>query len=194
MVEMRYLFENQQCENTLYFEYTSGVDIEKATTLAEVLHDWWVTNVRPLMVNTSALREIYITDLSNASSFTYTRVSSPVEPGTRSGPAMPNNIALCISFKTNQRGRSFRGRNYVMGMNEGDIIANNFDGGYVGSVQAAYVELKLVTVPLGADWVIVSRFANGAARTTGVTTSVSTVGVTDGIVDSQRRRLPGRGR
>lgn len=191
--ELRYLFDNQQVENTLYFEYIDGVDLAGAVALADYLFDWWDTNFKPLMATTIALREIYITDLTSISSFSHTRVSSPIVPGTRAGPAMPNSVALCIKFNTAQRGRSFRGRNYVMGMVEGDVTANNFDGAYVTAVQAAYVAMNAGLSDLGADWVVVSRFTNNAPRVTGVTTPITTVGVTDGIVDSQRRRLPGRG-
>jgi len=46
---------------------------------------------------------------------------------------------------------------------------------------------------LGADWVVVSRFHDNAPRTAGVVSFINAATVVDATVDSQRRRLPGRG-
>lgn len=191
--EIRYLFDNQQVENTLYFLYDHAPTSGEGTDLADALFDWWDTNYKPLLVASIGLREIFLTDLTAADSWAVTRVSSPVVVGTRAGGAMPNNIALCISFRTNKRGRAHRGRNYVMAMSEGDVTANNFDGAYLTAVQAAYVALSDVEAATGANWVVVSRFQGLLPREEGITTPVASVGFFDGVVDSQRRRLPGRG-
>jgi len=191
--EIRYLFDNQQCENTLYFEYESAPTVSQGEDLADALFDWWDTNLKPMQCGTLALREIYLTDLTAADSWAVTRVSSPIVPGTRSGESMPNNIALCISFRTNQRGRAHRGRNYAMAMGEGDVSNNNFTTGYLTGIQDAYVALADVETATGANWVVVSRFQGLLPRENGITTPVSSVGFFDGVVDSQRRRLPGRG-
>jgi len=191
--EIRYLMDNQRVENTLYFHRPTGVVQVNAVGLADYLFNWWNTSMKPLLASTVQLREIFVTDLSSANSFTHTRVSSPVVAGTRVGAAMPNSIALAISFRTANRGRSFRGRNYVMGSTEGDVVDNTFTGAYVDAVQAAYVAMNAGLGALNFVWVVVSRFSNGAPRAIGLATPITVVGVFDGIVDSQRRRLPGRG-
>lgn len=193
MAEIRYLWDNQQVENTLYGVGSPSVTLGMAQGLADSLFAWWDTNMKPLQGTTVNLREIHVTDLTSVDSFTHTRVSSPIVPGTRVGPVMPNSVALAIKFNTAKRGRSFRGRNYVLGMVEGDVTNNNFEAAYVTAVQAAYVLLDGVFDDNGLTWSVVSRFSGGDPRVTGITTPVTTVGVTDGVVDSQRRRLPGRG-
>lgn len=191
--ELRYLWDGQQVENTLYFEYDHAPTVGEGSDLADALFDWWDANMKQWQVAAIALREIYLTDLSAADSWSFTRVSSPAEPGTRSGESMPNNTALCISFRTNQRGRAHRGRNYVMGVAEGDVSHNSFTTTYLAGVQAAYVALADVEAATGANWVVVSRFQGLLPRENGITTPITSVGYFDGVVDSQRRRLPGRG-
>lgn len=192
-VELRYLFDNQQTENTLYFEFEDPPSITQGEALADAVFDWWDTNLKPLQCGTLYLREIFCTDLDAADGWAVTRVSSPVVQGTRSGESMPNNIACCISFRTNQRGRAHRGRNYAMAMGEGDVTNNNFTTGYLSALQAAYVALADVETAASCNWVVVSRFQGLLPRENGVTTPVTSVGFFDGVVDSQRRRLPGRG-
>lgn len=193
MVELRYLWDNQQVENTLYGRKGTAVVLGDAIALADDIFTWWDTNMKPLQASTIALREIYVTDLTSANSFSHAHVRSPIVPGTRAGPALPNSVALCIKFNTAQRGRSFRGRNYVMGAVEGDVTNNNYEPAYVTDVQDAYLLLDSVFDGNGLVWSVVSRYENGQPRVTGLATEITTIGVTDGIVDSQRRRLPGRG-
>jgi len=50
-----------------------------------------------------------------------------------------------------------------------------------------------VAPSVGAELVVVSRYANGAPRAAGVATTVTSVGLTDFRVDTQRRRLIGEG-
>lgn len=192
-VEMRYLLDNQQAENTLYFQYPAAPTITDAEDLADYLFTWWDTDMKPLQTSLASFKEVYITDLTDISSFSHTRVTSPVVPGTRGGNAMPNNVALCISFRTAKRGRAHRGRNYVFAMAEDDVSNNNFTTTYLSGVQAAYISMNSGLGALGTDWVVVSRFFAGSPRPAGAATPVTSVGFFDGVVDSQRRRLPGRG-
>jgi hypothetical protein len=78
--------------------------------------------------------------------------------------------------------------------------ANQIDSATAAAFVDAYSLLLDFGQDIGASWVVVSRFsgvdANGdpIPRAAGVTTPITSVLVVDNIVDSQRRRLPGRGR
>lgn len=118
--------------------------------------------------------------------------------GQISGEAAPNNCSMCVSFRTGLSGRSFRGRNYVPVLTNSEVTGNMIDATWAAAIVAAYNDLtfpaNIGILPGGWEWVVLSRFAGGVERSVGVFTEITNVLVTDLVVDSQRRRLPGRGR
>jgi hypothetical protein len=108
---------------------------------------------------------------------------------------VPNNVALCLSFRSSGRGRSSRGRNYISGFPEGYVSGNDIDTTLADALVVAYEELKdAATFTDDWTWIVYSRFQNGNARPEALIAPVDAVVLTDYTVDSQRRRLPGRGR
>lgn len=194
-VHVRYTAQLQQCENILYFAADGGWDSSQLVDIAGEVGAWWQTELRPLVSNTVQLREVYAEDLSSANGPTGASAPPAATFGQNSSPAMPANVSLAISFRTALRGRSFRGRNYVVGLTESQVADSTVVASVVSSLQAAYTSL----LPSGGYftrglWSVVSRYSNGAPRAVGVSTFVTSVVVVDAVVDSQRRRLPGRGR
>jgi hypothetical protein len=82
---------------------------------------------------------------------------------------------------------------------EQTVGANTFSDATVDAFITAYEQLLTVGSIISAEWVIVSRFSGVDAdkkpipRAAAVITPITAVTVVDNIVDSQRRRLPGRG-
>lgn len=82
------------------------------------------------------------------------------------------------------------------------VTLNTIDPTFLTNVAAAYRLLKIPTSTIPADWswVVVSRFSGVDSlgkpipRSSGVVELVVDAIFVDNIVDSQRRRLPGRGR
>lgn len=77
-----------------------------------------------------------------------------------------------------------------------DVVENEVALGAAEGIKDVYEMLT----PLGgafppefAQWVVVSRYLNNVPRTVGTSTLVLEASYRDRIVDSQRRRLPGRG-
>lgn len=193
-VEVRYSLDDQQVENTLYFRNSTAFDITSLDSLAAVVGNWAVTSLLPLQNNVTSLREVVARDLSIEESFEVTFAAASGSDGGAGAPA-PNNVSLCISFRSGITGRSQRGRNYLVGVPTNALAATNvFDSDYIASIVGAYNDLLSAALDAGFHWVIASRFHNGAPRLVGQTVDVLTVIVVDSIVDSQRRRLPGRGR
>jgi len=198
--EVRMLLDNQKIENTLYWFKDVGWDVAAATTLAADLLVWWnVSYAVPLSTQLS-LREIYCTDLSTATSFTHTQPApAPAPTGDVDFESEPNQVAISISFRTNLRGRSFRGRNYVSGLPGNGVLQNTVEPGTVAGIVAAYNSLFTVAATNGVEWSVVSRYSgvDGAGkpipRAAGISTTITSVIAVDPTVDSQRRRSPGRG-
>lgn len=200
LAEMRMSLDGQQVENTLWFEAAAAPTPADMTSLADLLINWWVANYAPQASVNLQLVEVVISDQTTATS---AQVSmAPEEPalGTIVSDALPNNVSLTVSFRTALRGRSFRGRNYVVGIPESAAALSHLGGAYVAGWVVAYETLlSLIDTDGTFDWVVVSKFSgvdvNGdpIPRVAGVTTPVTNVVVVDDVVDSQRRRLPGRG-
>lgn len=189
-VEMRGTLNGKEIETTQYFKFPSFIT---GSTVDE-LFDYYETEFMPaLLAEQSAallIDELYATDLTTSSSPTYSRTFSPGRQGVLSSPAMPGNVPFCVSFRTDGRGRSARGRNYVPGICESQVTGNLLGLTTVSALVAAY-ELLLPSVPLpaGLIWSVVSTVLDGAPRATALVQDILDVLATDITVDSQRGRL-----
>lgn len=193
-VEMRYIQDLQEVENVLYFRNDNGVTTANLIALLDYLFDWYDDFIRPLQATTVLLREIYGFDLTTQTGTSYTRVSSPPVAGGDAGPALPNNVTIAIWFRGIPRGRSYRGRNYFIGLTEGDVTNNTISSLKSTPIQDAYTNLRDGVDVTGYQWVVVSRYSGNLPRPNAVVTPVASLGFANFTVDSQRRRLPGRGR
>lgn len=192
--ELRYTQDNQQMENVLYFKFGAPpVTVGAMEDLGDALITWWDTNMQALTSNTLDLREVYLTDLTTATSPTSTRTTGLPLVGALTEEALPNNIALCVSFRTNGRGRSSRGRNYVPGVTDNNIVHNEFASAWADAVVTAYAAMASDVQALDWEHGVLSRILNGVDRVAGLFQPVISYTVLDYIADSQRRRLPGRG-
>jgi len=201
LAEIRMIADLQEVENTLYFEKATALTEGDLNDLGDALITWWEDNMAPNIWAGVTVSEVVCTDLSSASSLQVSRVPAAPLTGALSVPGLPTSVSLTISFRTALRGRSFRGRNYIVGLTEGQTTgANTVDSSLSDAFVTAYEQLLTLAGDLGLQWVVVSRFSGVDAdekpipRAAGVTTPITTVLVVDNVVDSQRRRLPGRGR
>jgi hypothetical protein len=106
---------------------------------------------------------------------------------------LPNNVTWAIKFNTANRGRSGRGRNYIIGLTKPKVAANLLNPITAGQFVDGYLDLLTDLAASDWEWVVYSRFEDKVERTTGLAQPVVSVSFADLILDSQRRRLPGRG-
>lgn len=191
---VRGTYLGEQVENTLYFRSASPLTPDAPGLVAAGVSIWWQATVLPLLSASYQFREVYAVDLTTASSPTGTAVPLAAAPGGASGDPLPGNVALCVSFRTAARGRSFRGRNFVCGLVEPNVSGNTITTAWAEGIANAYEQLLIPDEFVNVPWVVLSRYSNNQPRGTGITTPVTNVLVVDYTVDSQRRRLPGRGR
>jgi hypothetical protein len=104
---------------------------------------------------------------------------------------MPDNVTLSIKKSSGLTGRTARGRLYWIGTHALDIASN--ENSYVAaSVTAIEAAVDAIRVAIAATvWTpsIVSRFASGVKRPTGVAFTWIASNAVNQNVDSQRRRL-----
>jgi len=199
LVELRFTEHGQQIENTLWFEFATDPDEDQLRDLAIAIEDWWTTQLQSIVSSDVQLRETTATSMTSATSPTATVAPVTAKFGTSTANGEPGNVTMSISFRTGGRGRSFRGRNYAIGLTEDQVDGNSFVTGLTSLWQAAYFALIAAAATAGWTWVVVSRFSgvdgdgDPIPRAAGITTPVTSVVVVDDFVDSQRRRLTGRG-
>lgn len=188
--------DGQECDNDLYFVHTTGaIAASDLSNLALGIGTWWAGGMLSILNEAYTFRRTRARDLTTAVGFVVESSFTPT-PGGVSGEAAPNNCTMSISFRTAFAGRNFRGRNYVPCLTNAEVTGNHIGSTFIGDCITQYSELISGggSTPAGWTWVVVSRFLNNLPRTTGVFNEIFSVIVVDDIVDSQRRRLPGRGK
>jgi hypothetical protein len=199
LVELRYDYLQQKVENTLWFLGDDPPDPTNMAALGEDIIGWWDGGLRELQNAGVSLREVVVTDMTTATGPQVTVTTGlPLTANVAEEP-IPSSNSLVASFRTVSRGRSFRGRNYFVGLSRTQIDGNVVIGGFIESLTGAYETLLAGASTAGWTWVVASRFSgvdgdgNPIPRVAGITSVITTVLVVDAAVDSQRRRLNGRG-
>lgn len=195
--EIRFDWDNQEVENTLWFENINAWTAGELNTLTELLETWRQNWLRPLQSNTVTAREIYARRWSPDPAPSDTRLILVDPTGALTSGSMPNNTTIAIKFTTGFTGRSARGRNFFIGLTEAQVSQNTVASATLTAIESAYFELLAsVTDIFGSDvhWVVASLYFEGEPRGSAQGLPINAISVTNDIVDSQRRRLPGRGR
>jgi len=194
-VQLRATFDGQQVMNRFHVNVLHEPTEADCIAIAAAVGDWWDTNAQALVATNVVMREIYVKSIAvaNGPEATYSAIF-PLA-GVATGDSLPNNVALAVSLRTGLTGRSARGRWFWYGIVESQVDANTMTSGTITSIDAAITNLLSDIEGLGFNWVIVSFTHDNAPRVGGpVYFIVNNITVVDATVDSQRRRLPGRGR
>jgi len=198
---LRMEYDGQQVENILYFAFPGAIDGTMLTDLCTEMKGWWAASYASVITDQVTLREVVATDLTTATSG-QSSVSGGGETGDFLAVGMPGNVSLSVSFRTDFRGRSFRGRNFLVGIPISQVEdISQVIAGYETGVLAAYNAVFASATAQGVVWSVVSRFSGvdpvthaPIPRVAGVPTPITSVILVDRTLDGMRQRLPGRGR
>ena len=202
-VQSVYELDLQVVENTMWFEHTGPVEAADVTALLVAVRDAIETNLLPLLSTTIKLVKLIGTLMDAVDSLSLVLAVSPAATGGNSAAPAPSNVSYAIQFASASRGRGTRGRNYVPVLQEAEITQNTINPTLRSQLVAAYQAVGGAGADAGFQHVIAHRFSGSTIvagkkvstpLTVGVTFPVTTYLTADGIIDSQRRRLPGRGR
>ena len=192
-VDVVYLLFGQRVENVFHVTFGSGVDAATLVDTRDVFIEWltgaWMTS----MGTDLSVAEIDVTNLSIPDG---TMLAwSPTTPLVGSGGSgcEPGNVSFCLSARTGISGRSFRGRKYVAGVPTAQRTGNTANSGWVGTLITALNALISLLADINGLLVVVSRIENGVERLEGIVTEIISWTASDLYLDSQRRRLTGRG-
>lgn len=191
--ELFYNWNGQACETVLHYEATTAHTPTQCSDLAAALVTWWGGTWKGWFPTTLSLVGVKVTDLATAVSPVYDASSGLPILGTNGSPSLPNNVALAITKRTAARGRAYRGRIYLPGMVEVQVTDNAVSAAYITNFITGLGTIRNVSVTGQIfKMVVLSRYIGVAPRSEAIATDVTGF-TTDGIIDSQRRRLPGRG-
>lgn len=192
MVELFYRQDGQNLENVLHFSTPTTPDITLLTDLADDVINWWDTVMQPLIASTVTLNAVKATSLESDSAPSVESVTGLPLTGSVSGGSPPNNVTVVAKLLTANRGRSYRGRIYHVGLALSQVSGNVISSAPRTALLAAYRALLVPAGFGGCVLVVASRVEDGAPRTFGLATEVTGVTI-NATLDSQRRRLPERG-
>jgi hypothetical protein len=116
-VALIYQYEQSKlrAENTLGILDGGAHTIERAAVVAKTVTDWWQGNLKPLQSPDVSLIQTYVLDISSATGISLEYVEGLPLPGSGTGAAAPSPSAPIVTFRALGRGRSYRGRNYIVG-------------------------------------------------------------------------------
>lgn len=191
-VAVKMTYFGQNLVNVHHFSTLGEINIGSLISLGEKVNDVYGFSLAARLSDQLHFIGTEVTDLTaQDADSTYVPFGSGAG-GNITGTALPGNCAAVVTKHTALRGRSYRGRTYLPGIDASVLSGGNFGATWVGQILAAMAEL--FTLDTTIPWLlsVVSYYLNKSKRTEGVATLIDTMSM-DNYVDSQRRRLPGRG-
>lgn len=190
--DIMFHLNGQEVHNIIWCSREANWTQTEREGLNNAIASWWNTTGKGQFAGNIALARITTVNQESNSAPGSTLVVSPEVAGTKGGASLAGGSALVATLRTDQRGRNYRGRMYLGGISEADRGGNEIGGGLIANIITALLALKTAIEALGAIWVVVSHFLNKVPRAQGLKTPITAISM-DSYLDSQRRRLTGRG-
>ena len=191
--DILFMLYGQRVENVVHVEVPGGVDAPTIQDTANEVGNWVEDSYLPYLSEQIVFLGVEAKNLSIEAGGVAIYNAAANTHGGVNGPAVPGGTAFCVSLRTAASGRSYRGRKFVPGVPESSRVGNQVTSDYAALMLAAFNDLIAVLTAVDKILVIVSRIADGVSRVTAVTTPVTSPAAVDLNLDSQRRRLTGRG-
>jgi hypothetical protein len=166
----------------------SPVLLSDCQTLAAAVATWTVAGLQPIIHDRVAIDRVVCTAIDFVDGPQYEEGIH--QGGSRTGDPLPSEVTLALKKAGTSRGRSKRGRFYAWPTVTSDLDptdGNRFLGAYQTDVLAAYNGLITAMNAAGMPLCI------GSTRR-GALFDVTSIVLTDDLVDHQGRRAAGRGR
>jgi len=191
-IELFFTQDSQLMENVFHAQKGTEYSLADFVTLWDNVRTWVTDEWADVAVDDCSCVGAKFTDLSSETGVVYEPTLGSPLPGGILTPGLPTNVTVAVSWKTALRGRSYRGRTYHCGLAEESTLDSQLNVANIATITAAYEALLTHISAGGSVLSVVSRVNNKTLRAEGIATPVTSVRV-DSNLDSQRRRLPGRG-
>jgi len=180
--------------NVLNFRTDGGWNSVSLEVLIDEIATAWEAQFSPLQSDQVECYRIVATDISTEAGAQVDKAPENDLTGGRSSAVMPNNVTVVTKFGSGLSGRSNRGRTYHIGLVDDQCAGDRLQAGMADTIRDAWIDFAGLVhdSPAAADLVIVSYCFNKAWRTNASVHAV-TAFTTEDVLDSQRKRLLGRG-
>lgn len=178
-------------ENTMYFRRTDSDPISAAYLLSLMgqLQNAMVTEPNLYWSTGVQVERFDGRDLTTEAGAVATLDGDVLTAGASTGALLPANVTVAVAFKSGVAGRSYRGRNYCVGLTEamvtGDYLISPFDARII----TLYTSMADAVLGVDFEHVVLSRYHAGAPRAEGIGTPVLAWQLTDLRVDTMKSRL-----
>ena len=192
-VALVHIHLSSQLVNVLHFRRQGQWGIPELDTLLSTVATAWVNDVMTnLNQNTVFLRAEgrglrAQTDVSSE-----LVLAQPVSGG-RPGEGLPGNVAFAVTHITGLTGRANRGRTFFGGLAEADVVGDTLALARANALRNGLNVVRTQAAQAGWTMVVLSRSLNKQPRPEALPIDVIGFRYRDNLVDSQRRRLTGRG-
>jgi len=176
--------------NVLHVQSQDEPDPTELATIAAEVISWWDAGGAKAAFSTGvSLTAVEATSTNVEPPIQVVDVTSLPMAGTLNSPPLPNNVAVVASLRTNNIGRSYRGRMYLPPPGENQVDGNELTAGAQATLLAVVEGLIDQLAVINVSLVVLSCVQDGVEISPGVATQVMNVIVNRGV-DTQRRRLP----
>lgn len=193
-IAMHFTYLNQKVENVYHVMNNLPNPGEVQLHLvANTFKNWWITEMRTYCSNQLTLREVVAGETVPGGVAVLETADLP-SSGNSSDNPMPGSVTLAVKWGTGLSGRSYRGRTYHLGMTIGQVQGDQVTSAALTAIQGAYNALRtaLDNALVGVEFSVLSTQHNKAWRDPAIMTPITGLAI-DPDIDSQRRRLAGRG-
>jgi hypothetical protein len=184
--------------NVFHLQKNAAITLADLNTVTTAFQNWESATGAHHRSSDAGLSGLIATDLTTQNGISQRYEIVPEINGGNGDGVDSFGITWCIKWTTAQRGRSFRGRTYYVGVPKADLVDNLIDATFAAAVIVDYQALRTALNAItGFTMVVLSRYhgvdANGkpVPRAAGLTTPVNNPSFTDLWADFQRRRAPG---
>lgn len=183
--------DTREWVNTFHVAKSSNYVQADLLPLAQLFYNWWHTNYRLAVSPDCFLNQIQVRVLNPALPLALDYSTGLPEAGAYvpgSGDTIePGNVTAAMSLRTGLAGRSQRGRFYVPSWHKDQVTSDDrMNSSWVTTYVSILAQLLATFLTQPYQLAIFHKATNLFTLVTSF--------VVDAVLDSQRRRLPGRGR
>lgn len=206
-IKLNQQLHGQTVQNVFYATNNDGWSSDELAALCNAVISWWNDALADELHSDMHLVSVSARDMSTEDAAGVEIQAPPLSGGNKNtGGGMPGNVALAIKFKSGLTGRNRNGRLFLAGMSEEDVNGNTITDAVRDQILIDFGTLRDTLLGFGwtpvvasfYDGTVLTDLPNGETRKRPVPRAMALLTpivqyVADTNLDSQRRRLAGRG-
>lgn len=179
----------EQAVNVQHFQADPGPVTPASITAFLTAYKAWYSASWVNVASSSWQTDLFeVRDMTSAEGIVVSDVETIT--GVLAGASLPAQNTIAISTRTGLAGRSRRGRVFHVGLDEASVVGSRVVLAAATNLVDVYNGLIDALDGSGWVWVVASFVSNGAPRATALLTPITSVILTDTVVDSMDTRKP----